>query len=99
MENYRSDAKNDKIGLAHAGTFKFLLEANSIILYGLSLDPLDAELSLLLNGAFASSRTIREVIIINPNYSLVRKRVNILLFRKTGITIRCFHPENLGIEL
>ncbi len=99
MENYRSDAENDKIGLAHAGTFKFLLEANSIILYGLSLDPLDAELSLLLSGAFAGSKTIREVIIINPNYQLVRKRVKILLFRRTSITIRCFHPENLEKEV
>lgn len=99
MENYRSDAENNKIGLAHAGTFEFLLEANSIILYGLSLDPLDAELSLLLSGAFASSKTIREVIIINPNYSLVRKRIKILLFRKNHINIKCFHPENLEMEL
>lgn len=99
MENYRSDAENDKIGLAHFGMYQFLKEANVIILYGLSLDPLDAELSLLLNGAFAGSKTIREVIIINPNYQLVRKRVKILLFRKTRIIIRCFHPQNLDLEL
>lgn len=99
MENYRSEAENEKVGLAHFGMYQFLKEANVIILYGLSLDPLDAELSLLLNGAFASSKTIREVIIVNPNYQVVRKRVKILLFRKTGITIRCFKPENLEIEL
>jgi hypothetical protein len=29
---------------------------------------------------------------------VVRKRVKILLFRKTGIAVRCFHPENLEIE-
>ncbi len=99
MENYRSDAENYKLGYAHAATYQFLEQANVIILYGLSLDPLDAELNLLLNGALKQSKTIKEVIIINPNYQLVRKRVKILLFRKTGITIRCFEPENLEIEI
>lgn len=45
MENYRSDAENHKIGLAHAATHHFLAEANVIILYGISLDPLDTESS------------------------------------------------------
>lgn len=99
IENYRSDNENDTLGYAHFATLNFLKEANTILLYGLSLDPLDAELSLLLNGAFSRSKTIREVIIINPNYQLVRKRVRILLFRKTGIAVRCFHPEDLEMEL
>lgn len=99
MENYRSDAENDKLGYNHYTTLQFLEEANIIILYGISLDPLDAELSLLLSGVFAKSKTIREVIIINPKYQLIRKRVNILLFRKTEITIRCFTPENLETEV
>lgn len=50
MENYRSDDENNKLGYNHFTTLDFLKEANTIILYGLSLDPLDAELSLLLNG-------------------------------------------------
>jgi hypothetical protein len=99
MENYRTDEENDKIGYAHYTTFKFLKEANSLILYGISLDPLDAELTLLLNGAFAPGTSIREVIIINPEYQKIRKRVKILLYRKNHIIIRCFHPENLEIEL
>lgn len=98
MENYRSDDENDKVGYAHFATYELLKEANVIILYGLSLDPLDAELSLLLNGTFTSSKTLREVIIVNPNYQVVRKRVKILLFRKTGIAVRCFDPKNLEIE-
>lgn len=97
MENYRSDEENNKIGYTHFAMYQFLSEANTIILYGISLDPLDAELSLLLSGTFAN-KTIREVIIVNPDYQKVRKRVKILLFRKTNITIRCFHPEHLDIE-
>lgn len=99
MENYRTDAENDKIGYSHYQTLKFLMQANSLILYGISLDPLDAELTLLLNGAFTPGTSIKEVIIINPEYQKVRKRVKILLFRKNYISIRCFHPEYLDIEL
>lgn len=99
MENYRSDAENEKLGYDHFTTYQFMSEANVIILYGISLDPLDAELNLLLSGAFASSKTIREVIIVNPNYQVVRKRVNLLLFPRKDITIRCFEPGNLDVEV
>lgn len=99
MENYRSDEENYEIGYKHAATYRFLEEANRIVLYGLSLDPLDAELNLFLNGAFKQSKTLREIIIINPDYQKVRKRVKILLFARTDITIRCFKPENLETEV
>lgn len=99
QENYRTDEENDKLGYSHAATYRFLKEANTIILYGLSLDPLDAELNLLLNGAFKQSKNLREIIIINPHYKNVRKRVKILLFSRTDITIRCFKPEDLEEEV
>jgi len=99
MENYRSDAENEKVGYDHFAIYELLKEVNSIILYGLSLDPLDAELNLLLGGTFASSKTVREVIIVNPNYQVVRKRVKLLLFARTGIKVRCFDLKNLEIEL
>lgn len=50
MENYRSDAENHKIGLAHAATHHFLAEANVIILYGISLDPWILNQVLLAKG-------------------------------------------------
>jgi hypothetical protein len=99
MENYRSDAENDELGYKHFSTYHFLPQANIIILYGLSLDPLDAELCLLLSGAFSRSKTVREILIINPNYQLIRKRVKILLFPRTDIRIRCFTPDNLESEV
>lgn len=99
MENYRSDEENHKVGYAHYATFQFLKEANSIIIYGLSLDPLDAELNLSLNGALKNGKALTEIIIINPDYQKIRKRVKILLFPRTDIIIRCFKPDNLEIEL
>lgn len=75
MENYRSDAENDALGYNHFVTYQFLSEANTILLYGLSLDPLDAELCLLLNGTFAQSKMTREIIIINPDYQKLEKEL------------------------
>jgi hypothetical protein len=99
MENYRSDTENDKVGYDHFTTFQLMSEANVIILYGISLDPLDAELNLLLNGAFTKGKSIKEVIIINPDYLKIRKRVKMLLLPRTDITIRCFHPVSLDMEV
>lgn len=99
MENYRSDNENHKVGYDHFTTCQFMSEANVMILYGISLDPLDAELNLLLSGAFTKGNSIKEVIIINPDYQKIRKRVKLLLFPRTDITIRCFQPENLDIEV
>ena len=99
MENYRSDEENHKVGYAHYATFQFLKEANSIIIYGLSLDPLDAELNLILNGALKNGKALTEIIIVNPDYQKIRKRVKILLFPRTDITIRCFKPDNLEMEV
>lgn len=99
MENYRSDDENHKLGYDHFTTYQFMSEANVIILYGLSLDPLDAELSLLLSGAFTKGNSIKEVLIINPDYGKIRKRVKLLLYPRTDIIIRCFRPENLDVEV
>lgn len=99
MENYRSDAENHKLGYDHFTTFQFMSEANVIILYGISLDPLDAELNLLLNGIFTKGNSIKEVIIINPEHQKIRKRVKLLLFPRKDITIRCFEPGNLDLEV
>src|ERR1700754_1035042 len=54
-ENYRTEEENDLFGFNHYATLKFLREANQILLYGISLDPLDAELSQILNSAFESN--------------------------------------------
>jgi hypothetical protein len=99
MENYRSEEENNKLGYAHFHTHKFMSSANTIILYGISLDPLDAELSLILSSVFSADKAVKEVIIINPDFQKVRKRVKILLFRKTHVSIRCFKPDNLEIEV
>jgi hypothetical protein len=98
-ENYRSDEECNKHGYNHYATLKFLEQANQIVLYGLSLDPLDAELSQILGSTFDTSSNLKEIIIVNPDYNRVRNRVRALLFKKPHIKIRCLIPENLENEV
>ena len=98
-ENYRTDEENKIHGYNHYVTLKFLQEANRIILYGLSLDPLDAELIQTLSSTFTTSPNLQEIIIINPDYNKIRNRVLFLLYPKNHIKIKCFLPENLEQEI
>jgi len=99
QENYRTDAENEEFGLNHYLTIQFLKKAHQILLYGLSLDPLDAELSQLLNSVFSKSEVLKEVIIINPDYAKVRNRLTLLLFPRTDIKVICYKPNNLNVAL
>ncbi|EJL63952.1 hypothetical protein [Flavobacterium sp. CF136] len=98
QENYRSDIENKKFGLNHAMTIQFLEQANQILIYGLSLDPLDAELSQVLGGAGFPNNQLQEIIIVNPDYEKIKNRIKILMFPRNNIKIRCFSPEDLETE-
>jgi hypothetical protein len=96
QENYRSDDENRRLGTDIFLTMDFLMQAKQIILYGLSLDPLDAELCQILNGVFSSTDILREVIIVNPDYNKVKNRLRLLLHPRKDIIIKCFEPEKLN---
>jgi hypothetical protein len=98
QENYRSDTENKKFGLNHAKTIQFLEQATQILIYGLSLDPLDAELSQVLAGAGYPNNQLQEIIIVNPDYERIKNRVKVLMFPRNNIKIRCFSPEDLERE-
>lgn len=99
QERYRTKEDNERHGYNHYVTLNFLKEANQIILYGISLDPLDAELSQILNSTFTRNNNLRELIIVNPDFKRVRNRVKALLFPKNDIPIKCFVPEDLEHEV
>jgi hypothetical protein len=98
QENYRSNAENKDFGLNHFKTIQFLEQANQILIYGLSLDPLDAELSQVLSGIGLAHNDLIEIIIVNPDYERIKNRVKVLLYPRMNIKIRCFSPEELEIE-
>jgi hypothetical protein len=98
-ENYRSEIENREFGLISYETLQYLKQANQIVLYGISLDPLDAELNQILSTTFSVSKALQEIIIVNPDSARLRKRVEYLVFPRKGLQIKCFHPLNLDVEV
>jgi hypothetical protein len=95
MEPYRSKIEENIFGNDHSNFMNLLRSSHKIILYGLSLDPLDAELNVSLASSSLSSQT-EEIIIINPAHELVAGRVKLLLNYKQNVKIHGYDPGNLS---
>ncbi len=99
MEPYRSEQDRKTILEYHASFMHAITESHSVILYGLSLDPLDAELSEILSYGLDSSN-IKEIIIINPDHERISKRVKLLLaswIRK--VNVFAYLPDELSVKI
>jgi sugar-specific transcriptional regulator TrmB len=94
IENYRTEKEQSRIGSDHRSLIELLEKSNCTILYGLSLDPLDVELYQTLASGWASPES-KEIIIINPNHSLVAKRVKLLMDERYKINIIGYNPNDL----
>jgi hypothetical protein len=77
-EPYREESEDSSIMKNHATVARTIAECNRTILYGLSLDPLDAELLQILALGW-DSENIKEIVIINPDHKRVAKRVKLVL--------------------
>ncbi|MDO5971039.1 hypothetical protein Q4Q35_14625 [Flavivirga aquimarina] len=94
QEIYRTKEDEMKLGSNHASLMSILEKGNRTILYGISLDPLDAELNQTL-GAGCLSPNIEEIIIINPSHELVANRVKLLLDKRYPAKITAYNPNDL----
>lgn len=94
-EPYRSDKDDMELGTLHGTTWMTIEHCTKTILYGLSIDPLDAELSQTLAAGW-SSPNLKEVIIINPEHKKVSQRVKLLLSEKYPARISGYSPSNLN---
>jgi hypothetical protein len=91
-ENYRTVAEDKEHGINQATLLTILKKANQIILYGISLDPLDAELNQTIFESLQND-DLQEVIVINPDYKKVSNRVKLLLEESNkNIKISCYNP-------
>jgi len=95
MEPYRTTAEENIIGKHHRSFMRLIQNSNRTVLYGLSLDPLDAELNVSLASAWQSP-TMEEVVIINPDHHKVAKRVKLLLDKNTFVKVSGYHPGDLN---
>ena len=97
-EPYRSSEDDSAMGTLHGRTWSAIEECNRAILYGLSIDPLDAELSQTLAAGF-SSPNLREIIIINPSHQKVSQRVKLLIDERYPVKIFGYSPSNLSEKI
>lgn len=96
-EPYRNKKEIKNFG-DRTGIFVYHVEiADTIILYGLSIDPLDAELSQAIASSW--SKKLKQIIIINPDYKTVAERIKLLNELSHKIVIKCFDPSDLENEI
>jgi len=81
----------------HGRVWKNLEVANRVILYGLAIDPLDAELGQTLAAGWSNSN-LEEVFIVNPHHSVVAHRVNLLLGNRRDVRVIGLNAETLEVE-
>lgn len=94
-ESYRSEEQVLQMGSLHGTIWNTLEGCNKTILYGLSLDPLDAELSQTLVAGW-SSENLKEIIIINPDHKKISKRVKLLIDPRFPAKVTGYHPQDLN---
>ena len=93
-EPYRTENERQYFVKKHVITLRALERAHTIILYGLSISPLDAELSQIL-GACLERDNIKRVIIVDLFPEEVAERVNLLLKYPTNMLVHGYQPSDL----
>ena len=95
IEPYRTEAERSEIGGIHRGIWEAMEKANTTILYGLSLDPLDAELCQTLAVGWSSPEN-RNIIIIDPQHDIIAKRVRLLADVRYNVNVIGYSPDDLN---
>lgn len=98
QENYRTENEEMKMGKNHGSLISLLENGNITILYGISLDPLDAELNQTLAAGW-STPNMEEIIIVNPSHEKVARRVKLLLDERYPAKITAYNPNNLNKKI
>ena len=96
-EPYRKNKDEQMLGSIHTTALLLLEHAHRVIVYGLSIDPLDAELGQTLAAGW-SNHNLDEIFIVNPDHKLVAHRVNLLLDRRRDVRVIGLNPETLVEE-
>ena len=94
-EPYRTREEREYLGKMHSSVMQSLFDAKIMIIYGLSISPLDAELSQIIGSALNSPK-LKSVKIIDPNHKGVAERINLLVqYPNTKIIVEGLNPLNL----
>jgi len=94
-EPYRAKEESQYLGKMHVLALNTIRTAHTIIIYGLSISPLDAELSQILGACFDNNQ-VKRIIIVDPCHKPVAERINLLLMYPTLVAVHGFHPSDLA---
>lgn len=93
-EPFRSKGEEHILGSLHLKIMEQITRAEIIIFYGLSLSPLDAELTQILSVGL-DNPNLKLIIIIDPNHAVVADKINILLKYPSNVTVTGYSPYDL----
>jgi hypothetical protein len=93
-EPYRTPEEEQHIGGLHGSTWRGLEGAHRVIVYGLSLSPLDAELGQTLAAGW-SNKNLEEISVVCPDHEVVSHRVNLLLDPRRDVIVKGYEPQPL----
>ncbi len=97
-EPYRKAKDKGKLGSLHESAISSLQDVGRVVVYGLSIDPLDAELGQTLSFGWRNPN-LEEIFVINPNHKVVAHRINLLLLdTRRDIRVIGFNPDTLKQE-
>lgn len=98
-EPYSSSREGASLRMQHAEITQALSEAAQIVIFGLSLSPLDAELLNAVRDGIIP-RTVSRVTIIDLCAQEIAARLVMLLGDEAGgLAFECFHPHKLDAPL
>lgn len=97
-EPYRDKDDDIQLGLSHGAAWRAIENSTKLLLYGISLDPLDAELIQTVAVGISSPK-LKKIIIINPDYYKVMQRVKALVDPRFPKSIECYVPSNLDVPI
>lgn len=96
-EPYRLPGESDELKTVRGSLSRAIDQATRLVLYGIGISALDAELGqILASGLYDSS--VREIIVVNPRYVDVAERVATLLRdgeQSAHASIMCYAPSEL----
>lgn len=95
-ESYREESHTQEIGGRHVGLMDTLSELEHLVVYGLSLDPLDAELTQTIS-TIIDSPAIKSIDILDLNPERVAGRISLLMKNPTQPRIKCIRPSDISM--
>ena len=95
-EPYRSEKEIGEIEFYHLVTQKNMLASDRLVIYGLSLSPLDAELSSAFLVPLNFAKNLKKIIIIDPDHSKVANRLRVNVTKRNDLVVHGYRPDNLN---